>query len=80
MIAVRQPASHIAGRDVLEIRYGPDLGKAVAWLASRLLPRYSFWFDARDGSYLGHRMPLHRDGPKILLLREGLTPSDVGFD
>jgi hypothetical protein len=80
MIAVRQPTSRIAGRDVLEIRYGPDLGKAVAWLASRLLPRYSFWFDARDGSYLGHRMPLHRDGPKILLLREGLTPSDVGFD
>jgi hypothetical protein len=80
MLAVRQPTSRIAGRKVVEIRYGPDLGKAVAWFASRLLPKYSFWFDARDGNYLGHRMPLHRDGPKILLLREGLTPSDVGFD
>jgi hypothetical protein len=80
LIAVRRPISHIAGREVVEIRYGPNLGKAVTWFASRLLPRYSFWFDARDGSYLGHRMPLHRDGPKILLLRKGLTPSDIGFD
>jgi hypothetical protein len=80
MIAVRGPSSRIAGRDVLEIRYGPDLGKAVAWLASRLLPRFSFWFDSRDGSYLGHRMPLHRKGPKILLVREGLTPFDIGLD
>jgi len=80
MVAVRGPTTHNADRDVLEVRYGPDLGNAVAWFASRLLPRFSFWFDTRDGSYLGHRMPLHRKGPKILLVRQGLTPSDLGFD
>ena len=80
MVAVRGPMSHRAGRDVLEIRYGPDLGKTVAWFASRLLPRFSFWFDTRDGSYLGHRMPLHRKGPRVLLVREGLTPPDIGVD
>lgn len=80
LLAVRGPTAYIEGRKVVEIRYGPDLGKTVAWFASRVLPKFSFWFDARDGSYLGHRMPLHRKGPKILLLREGLTPSDIGLD
>ena len=80
MVAVRGPRSHRAGRDVVEIRYGPDLGDAMAWLASRFLPRFSFWFDASDGGYLGHRMPLHRKGPEILLVRQGLTPHDIGLD
>jgi hypothetical protein len=80
VVAVRGPKTHHDGRDVIEIRYGPDLGNAVAWLASRLLPRFSFWFDLRDGGYLGHRMPLHRKGPEILLVRKGLTPVDLGAD
>ena len=80
MIAVRGPTIERDGRDVVEIEYGPDFGKTVAWLASRLLPSFSFWFDARDGAYLGHRMPLHRDGPEILLVRRGLSPPDLGVD
>lgn len=80
MIAVRGPKSHHDGRDVIEIRYGPDVGKAVAWFASRLLPKFSFWFDARDGTYLGHRMPLHRKGPDVVLVRRGLSPLDIGAD
>ncbi len=80
MIAVRGPRLEREGREVVEIRYGPDFGKAVAWFASRLLPSFSFWFDAKDGAYLGHRMPLHSKGPEILLVRSGLTPSDLGVE
>lgn len=79
MIAVRGPRISRAGREVVEIRYGPDFGRAIAWLTSQLLPTFSFWFDARDGQYLGHRMPLHRKGPEILLVRKGLTPPDLGL-
>jgi hypothetical protein len=80
MIAVRGPTTRLQGREVLEIRYGPDLGSAISWFASRLLPKFSFWFDARDGEYLGHRMPLHRKGPEVLMVRQGLTPLDIGLD
>lgn len=41
MIAVRRKRSRQEGREVIEVSYGPDLGSAVAWLASRLLPRFS---------------------------------------
>jgi len=80
MIAVRGPTVVRGGREIVKIEYGPDFGRAVAWFASRLLPSFSFWFDARDGSYLGHRMPLHRKGPEILLVRRGLSPPDLGVD
>jgi hypothetical protein len=80
IVAVRGPTTQHEGRPVVEIRYGPDLGNAMSWLASRLLPRFSFWFDARDGSYLGHRMPLYRKGPEIVLVRQGLTPLDLGAE
>ena len=80
MIAVRGPRTRRSKREVIEIRYGPDFGETVAWFASRLLPSFSFWFDARDGSYLGHRMPLHRKGPEILLVRQGFRPPDIGLD
>ncbi len=68
------------GREVVEIRYGPDFGKTVAYFASRLLPSFSFWFDAKDGAYLGHRMPLHSKGPEVVLVRSGLTPKDLGVE
>ncbi len=80
MIAVRGPRFERDGRDVVEIRYGPDLGATVAFFASRLLPSFSFWFDAKDGAYLGHRMPLHRKGPEVVLVRSGLTPRDLGVE
>lgn len=80
MIAVRGPRFERDGREVVEIRYGPDLGRTVAYFASRLLPSFSFWFDAKDGAYLGHRMPLHRKGPEVVLVRSGLTPRDLGVE
>jgi hypothetical protein len=81
MIAVRGPRFLSRdGREVVEIRYGPDFGKSVAYFASRLLPSFSFWFDAKDGAYLGHRMPLHSKGPEVVLVRSGLTPKDLGVE
>jgi hypothetical protein len=80
MIAVRGPRLERDGREIVEIRYGPDMGKTVAFFASRLLPSFSFWFDAKDGAYLGHRMPLYRKGPEVVLVRSGLTPKDLGFE
>ena len=80
MIAVRGSTRKRGDREIVEVEYGPDFGKTVAWLASRLLPSFSFWFDANDGAYLGHRMPLHRQGPEITLVRQGLTPPEIGID
>ena len=80
MIAVRGDTRTKRGRRVIEVEYGPDFGKAVAWLAARLLPSFSFWFDADSGAYLGHRMPLHRKGPEITLVRQGLTPPELGIE
>ncbi len=79
MIAVRGPRKNLGGRDVLEIRYGPNFGKTVAFFASRLMPTFSFWFDAKTGGYLGHRMPLHRDGPEVTLVRSGISPPAIGL-
>jgi hypothetical protein len=80
MIAVRGPRKRVEGRGVIEIRYGPDFGKVAAFIASRVLPSFSFWFDTQTGEYLGHRMPLHTKGPEVLLVRQGLTPPDIGLD
>ncbi len=80
MIAVRSSTFERDGRRIVEVEYGPDFGAAIAFLASRLLPSFSFWFDADDGTYLGHRMPLHLKGPQITLVRQGLTPAAIGAD
>jgi len=77
MIAVRGPVAQQEGRRIVEVRYGPDLGRAFSWLASRLLPRLSFWLDEETGTYLAHRMPLHTGGPEVLLVRSGLEPADL---
>jgi hypothetical protein len=67
------------GRTIQEIRYGPDLGRLVSWVASRVLPKLSFWFDTtRDGMYVGHRMPIYAAGPEILMVRTGIQPTALG--
>lgn len=73
------PPRVVGDRSIVEIRYGPDLGRFMSWVASRMLPRLSFWFDTmHDGTYVGHRMPLYYKGPDILMLREGMTPGALG--
>jgi hypothetical protein len=66
------------GETWIEVRYRPDLGP-FSWLASSLVPDLAFWFE-RDGGgrYVAHRIPLHPDGPEVLVAREGVTPRDLG--
>jgi hypothetical protein len=79
MVAVRGPRTREGKQEIIEVRYGPDFGDTVAFFASRLLPRFSFWFEPNEGSYLGHRMPLYRKGPNVLLMRTGMEPPDLGI-
>lgn len=79
MLARRGTRSRSPQREILEIEYGPDLGRSMGWLARRVLPRFAFWFDAERGSYLAHQMPLHAQGPEVLLVRQGIQPADLGL-
>jgi hypothetical protein len=65
---------------VIEIRYGPDLGTMMSWVASQVMPKLSFWFDeTQDGAYMGHRMPLYSKGPEIFVVRNGVQPDALGM-
>jgi len=73
---VAVPAPHSArGRDgsIVEIRFGPDLGSVMSWLASVVVPKLRFWFDAERGDYVAHRMPLFGGGPEVVVRREGVS-------
>jgi len=74
--ATRAPSN---GRDappeIVEIRYGPELGPVLSLIAPSFLPRLSFWFDrAEPYRWLAHRMPLYSDGPEVLVIRDGIPP------
>ena len=58
---------------VVEIRFGPDLGRVMSWLASVIVPKLRFWFAAGEGHYLAHRMPLYGGGPEVVVAREGVS-------
>ena len=59
-----------------EVRYGPDLGTVVSFLAQAVVPELSFWFDPRANEpWLGHRLPLYGDGPEVIVLRDGVPTS-----
>ena len=58
---------------IVEIRYKPDLGPAVEWVAGDWLPEFSFWLDG-EGNYLAHRIPLYSKGPEVLVVRTGISP------
>jgi hypothetical protein len=61
---------------IIEVTYGPSLGKVVSWLASTLIPRLSFWFEADEsGTYLAHRGPLFSKGPEVLVVVDGVSPT-----
>jgi hypothetical protein len=69
------PPVQSGDRMILEVRYGPDLGHMLSWVAAQVLPKLSFWFDTNhNGSYVGHRMPIYSKGPDILMIRDGVSP------
>jgi hypothetical protein len=59
--------------DIIEVRYRPEFGRLISFVAAALTPNLSFWYDANaGGSYLAHRMPLFSKGPEVLVIREGV--------
>jgi hypothetical protein len=63
-------------REIVEVRFGPDLGRVASWFASVIVPKLRFWFDrARDGDYVAHRMPLYSGGPEVVVMRDGISAS-----
>jgi len=59
---------------LIEVRYGPDLGSFVSFLARTVTPKLSFWFDPDDPeTWLAHRMPLYSDGPEVFVVRQGVS-------
>lgn len=60
--------------ELVEVRYAPDLGTVVSFLAKAVVPRLSFWFDPNQPlRWLAHRMPLYSDGPEVLVVRQGFA-------
>ena len=59
--------------DLVEVRYGPDLGAIVSLLTQALMPQLSFWFDPTSPTpWLAHRMPLYANGPEVFVVRQGV--------
>ena len=58
---------------IVEIRYEPNPGPALRWLAGNWLPQFSFWLDG-DGNYLANRISLYTQGPEVLVVRDGISP------
>jgi hypothetical protein len=74
--ATRAPSNgRGAPREVVEIRYGPELGPVLSLIAPSFLPKLSFWFDpVEPHRWLAHRIPLYSDGPEVLVIRDGIPP------
>jgi hypothetical protein len=78
--AVRQAPEQEGEPELVEVRYAPDLGSIVSFLAQAVVPKLSFWFDPKLPSrWLAHRMPLYSDGPEVLVVRQGF-PTRLLFD
>jgi len=75
---VGPPAGAQARSGLVEVRYRFDLGLGLSLLARPFLPRIRFWFDAqRPNVWVGYRLPLYSDGPTVLVLRNGVNPSQL---
>jgi hypothetical protein len=71
-----------AGREgLVEVRYELDLGPLLSPMAAPFLPTLSFWFDRKEpGAWVAHRMPLFSQGPTVLVVRSGISPSRLEPD
>ncbi len=60
--------------ELVEVRFGPDLGTLVSFIARSVTPKLSFWFDPdAPERWLAHRMPLYSDGPEVVVVRQGVS-------
>jgi hypothetical protein len=68
----RDTGAHGPG-SLVEVRYRPDLGPIGSFVAERLIPQLSFWFDPTAPSpWLAHRLPLYSKGPEVIVVRDGV--------
>ena len=65
-------SSREPSHQIVEIDFGPKLGRVLSWFASAIIPELRFWFDADQGLYVAHRMPLFNGGPEVVVAREGV--------
>jgi hypothetical protein len=70
-VALRGPKSRDG--EVIEVRFGPNLGRVASWFVSMVIPKLRFWFEAKEGRYVAHRMPLYTGGPEVVVSREGVS-------
>jgi len=76
--------AHVERRDtgqhgpgsLVEVRYRPDFGPIGSFVAERLIPQLSFWFDPTARTpWLAYRLPLYTKGPEVLVVRDGIPPA-----
>ena len=71
-LAPRSSSAH--PHEIVEVRYSPELGAFMSFLAKAVVPELAFWFDTNgQGTYLAHRMPLFSRGPEVLVVRDGIA-------
>ncbi|MGE4606678.1 MAG: hypothetical protein AAEJ52_08070 [Myxococcota bacterium] len=71
---VRREERTAENPDIVEVRYGPDLGMIVSLIARAVTPKLAFWFDpSAPARWLAHRMPLYSDGPEVFVVRQGVS-------
>ncbi len=73
--------NRVGGKRLIEVSYGPELGAIGSWIAERMIPKLRFWYEVDDGDrgerYLAHRMPLFSKGPEVVIVRDGMAPSEL---
>ena len=70
----RDTGTHGPG-SLVEVRYRPDFGPIGSFVAERLIPQLSFWFDPTARTpWLAYRLPLYSKGPEVLVVRDGIPP------
>lgn len=77
-LAKEREATNPEGRQIREVRYGPDGKNVFSWLAKTFAPKISFWMDIDDtGAYIAHRMPLYSKGPVVYVIADGIEPGSI---
>jgi len=66
-------SSREPSHQIVEVDFGPKLGRVLSWFARATVPDLRFWFDANQGLYVAHRMPLFNGGPEVVIAREGVA-------
>jgi hypothetical protein len=77
VVGVEARAQGHADGEIVEMRLGFDLGSPlVSALITPFLPDIRVWMRPEPpNDWIAHRLPLHRGGPVIAIVREGTDPT-----